>query len=176
MLSRYSNVRETLSTRSYSPSDYDDFACLKPPFMLWLAVVYLSRAITLPLAVALGRYAGVSEEAIAYCRDLWSAESLVPSLLAAAVFYALFRRVPTASLQVRWIWARGSLLLGGAAAIDVAIAVFSIARIGQLNDQVIVSLATIAIDLYFLSYILLARRVRDAFLEFPPPELAEHRQ
>lgn len=33
--------------RVYGPSSYDDHFCLKPAALLWLAVIYLSRALLL---------------------------------------------------------------------------------------------------------------------------------
>lgn len=38
--------------RTYSPASYDDNWCLKPPLLLWVALIYLSRAISLPVAAA----------------------------------------------------------------------------------------------------------------------------
>jgi hypothetical protein len=42
-------------------------------------------------------------------------------------------------------------------------------RQGEISDQSLLSLIAAVADLYFLVYILAARRVRDAFSEFPPP-------
>jgi len=40
----------------------------------------------------------------------------------------------------------------------------------QIDDETLVSLALGLVDLYFLLYILCARRVRDTYAEFPPPQ------
>src|ERR1700687_5274283 len=100
-------LRRSLPSHSYASSYYDDHLCLKPPLLLWAAVLYLSRSITLPIAMALGHFAGVDSSAITAFRGLWSLDGLIPSAIAAVMLYALCRRVPSASRPVRWIWAHG---------------------------------------------------------------------
>jgi hypothetical protein len=154
--------------RTYPASHYDDQMCLKPPFLLWVAVLYLSRALTLPIAMALGHFAGVDEKAITLFRGIWSADALIPSTIAAVMLYALVRRLPTASPPVRWIWAHGRIVLAVSAVLDIALLTMALIRQGEINDQSIWSLVAAGGDLYFLIYILAARRVRHALLEFPP--------
>jgi hypothetical protein len=162
-------MRHTHTSPTYPASHYDDQMCLKPPLMLWVAVLYLSRAITLPVAMAIGHFAGVDSNAIKVIRGLWSVDALMPSLIAAAVLYTLCRRVPTASKPVRWIWAHGRIFLAVAALLDVALLLLALIRQGEVNDQSLLSLIAAVVDLYFLVYILAAKRVRHAFAEFPPP-------
>ena len=162
-------MRHSHPSHSYPPSHYDDQLCLKPPLMLWVAVLYLSRTITLPIAMAIGHFAGVDSSAITVIRGLWSVNALVPSLIAAVFLYALCRRVPTASRPVRWIWAHGQIFLAISAVLDIALLVIGLIRQGEINDQSLLSLIAAVVDLYFLVYIFAARRVRDAFSEFPPP-------
>ena len=154
---------------SYASSSYDDDGCLKPPLLLWLAIIYLSRAFLLPLAMGIGHVAGVDSAAMAVIRGLWSAELLLPSLIAVPVLYAILRRVPSASGMVRAIWSRGRIILALSAAADIgSVLVSSPIREGVFDDQALLSLFLAAIDLYFLLYLLLARRVRDTFADFPP--------
>ena len=162
-------MRHSHSPHSYPASHYDDQLCLKPPLMLWVAVFYLSRAITLPIAMALGHFAGVDARAITVFRGLWSVDALVPSLIAAVFLYTLCRRVPTAPKSVRWIWSHGRIFLAVSAVLDVALLLVGVIRQGEINDQSLLSLIAAVVDLYFLVYILAARRVRDSFSEFPPP-------
>jgi len=162
-------MRHSHPAHTYPPSHYDDQMCLKPPLLLWVAVFYLSRAITLPVAMALGHFAGVDEKAITLFRGVWSANGLIPSSIAAVMLYALMRRVPTASRTVRWIWAHGRMVLSVSAVLDIALLLVALIRQGEINDQSIWSLIAAVGDLYFLIYIVAARRVRHAFLEFPPP-------
>jgi hypothetical protein len=165
-------MRHVYSPHAYSSSNYDDHFCLKPPLLLWVAVLYLSRAITLPVVVGIGSFAGVNKDAISLLRSFWTADALLPSLSAAAILYTLCRRVPTASRQVRWIWARGHLFLAASAGMDLIVSLIAPIRLREINDQVLLSLLAAAMDLYFLLYILAARRVRDTFAEFPPPDSA----
>jgi hypothetical protein len=162
-------MRHSLSTSAYPASQYDDQMCLKPPLLLWVAVLYFSRAITLPLAMAIGHFAGVDGKAIDAFRALWSPEALIPSTIAIVMLYTLCRRVPSASKPVRWIWAHGRIVLCVAAVLDMVLLLIGLLRQTELNDQSIWSIFAAGADLYFLLYILAARRVRDAFAEFPPP-------
>jgi len=153
----------------YSLPDYDSDDCLKPPLLLWIAVLYLSRAITLPFVIGIGHFAGVDADALAAVRGLWSAETLLPSLIAGLVLYVLVRRVPNASRLERWIWSRGAIFLAASAGTDFALSLVSILHSGQINDQPRPFIC-VAVDTYFLLYVVAARRVRDAFSEFPLPE------
>ncbi len=152
---------------SYASSSYDGYSCLKPPLLLWVAMLYLSRGFTLPMAMGIGSYAGVDARAIALCRNLWSAYALLPSAVAAVVLLAAILRVPGASQGVRWIWARGRMLLVVALGLDFAQLLVPLVAHGEFDDQVFLSLLAAAADVYLLLYILKARRVRDAFAEFP---------
>jgi Protein of unknown function (DUF2919) len=143
--------------------------CLKPPLLLWVAVLYLSRALTLPVVMAIGHFSGVDSSAITAFRAYWSFDSLVPSLIAAVILYVLCRRLPSAPEWVRWVWARGQIFLAVAAILDVALLAIGIIRQGEINNSSLLSLCAALVDLYFLVYILAARRVRHAFSDFPPP-------
>lgn len=162
-------MRHSSPFHSYPSSYYDDQMCLKPPLLLWVAVLYLSRAITLPVAMAIGHFAGVDSRAITVFRAFWSLDALIPSLIAAVILYTLCRRVPTAPTPVRWIWAHGQTILAVSAVLDIVLLSVALIRQGEINDQSLLSFLATAVDLYFLVYILAARRVRDAFSEFPPP-------
>jgi hypothetical protein len=159
------------SKDTYSSSQYDGYFCLKPPVLLWVAILFLSRSITLPLIAGLGRFVGVNADALSVMRQLWSIETLAPSLLAGIVLYALIRRVPSASQGVRWIWAHGHLFLAFSAGIDLILSAIAVARLDHFEDGALLSLSSAAFDGYFLLYLLLARRVRDTFAEFPVPNI-----
>jgi hypothetical protein len=154
----------------YSPGSYDNHLTLKPPLLLWIAVVYLSRAITLPVLVKLSALGGGSADTTEFMRGLFSASTLLPSGVAAIVLYPLLRRSPSASERARWIWARGRLLLGTAAVLDFVLSLTGgLAWHGELANPSPATLLTEAFDLYFLAYILASRRVRDTFADFPAP-------
>jgi hypothetical protein len=156
------------SPHPYPASQYDDEMCLKAPLPLWLAILYLSRAITLPIAMAIGHVAGVDDRAIAQFRGFWSVYGLLPSLIAAVILVTLLRRTPAAPDWMRWVWARGRGVLAVAAILDMIL--LMTADIRQQGFEL--SLGSIAAALFdgcLLVYILAVRRVRDVFAEFPLP-------
>jgi hypothetical protein len=155
----------------YRASQFDDDLCLKPPLLLWLAVIYLARGVVLPIGIGLGHFAGVDEKAFGSLRSLWSAEALVPALLALPVLYALLRRAPGASRATRWLWRHGRIFLALSAGLDAGLSLHQAAA-SPLGDQPILALGAASVDLYFLAFILIARRVRDTFSDFPPPRHA----
>ena len=164
-------------TRAYSPSSYDDHFCLKPPALLWLAAIYLSRAIVLIVASDLVSVARIDANVVSLLRGAVSVYALVPSLVAAPVLYTLVARSPTSNTLVRWIWARGRAILICAAAFDCAVSVAASGIIGGDAADLSAGLLVAAVfDLYFLTYILATRRVRDVFADFPPPEPAGKRR
>ena len=70
----------------YHPSQFDHEMCLKPPSLLWFAVIYLARAVVLPIGIGIGHFAGVDEKAFGSLRSLWSMEALVPGAGSVAGF------------------------------------------------------------------------------------------
>jgi hypothetical protein len=62
-------------------------------------------------------------------------------------------------------------LLALSAGLDVALSVVQLTT-SQLGDPPVIALGAALADLYFLAYILIARRVRDTFSDFPPPRHA----
>jgi hypothetical protein len=153
----------------YAPSSYDENFCLKPPLIMWLGMFYLSRAFTLPIAMAIGTYAGVNGDAINMFRDFWAAQTLIPSTISALVLVATVRRHPSASAPVRWIWARGRFLLVASAVIDLGLSMLAPMRLAEISDQTLLSIGASVVDLFFLVYFLAARRIKDTFAEFPLP-------
>lgn len=155
--------------RTYSPSSYDDHFCLKPPALLWLAVLYLSRAFVLLVIFDLASVSGIPPEAVAMLRGTVSIYALIPSLAAAPVLYALVRRAPSSTIPVRWIWSHGLVFLTLAALLDCAVSLSASGIIGgDFADLQAGALVTAAFDIYFLVYLVATRRVRDAFADFPP--------
>lgn len=135
--------------------------------LLWVATLYLSRAILLPIAMGLGHYVGVNEDAMRLLRVFWGAETVLPSLIALPVLYALCRRQPSASRAVRWIWERGRLLLAASALVDIVVNLRAVMPFTALDDNTVLSIFGVLVDLYFAAYVLAARRVRDTFCDFP---------
>jgi hypothetical protein len=154
---------------SYPPSSFDDDLCLKPPLLLWIVVLYLSKAVLMPVVMGIGHYAGVNQDAMRLLRDFWQVDTLLPSLLALPVLFALCRRSRTASRTVRWIWEHGRALLGTSIVADIALNAHELLPFDGIYDKNLLPVCGIVADLYFLMYVLAAHRVRDTFSDFPPP-------
>jgi hypothetical protein len=84
---KFRRMRHSYPSTPYPASHYDDQMCLKPPLLLWVAVLYLSRAVTLPVAMAIGHFAGVDASAITMFRGIWSVDDVIPSMIAALMLY-----------------------------------------------------------------------------------------
>jgi DUF2919 family protein len=153
----------------YPASSFDDDMCLKPPWLLWLAVIYLARAILLPVVIGIGHFAGVDEQAFVALRSVWSFEGMVPALMALPLLYALIRRGPAAGKVTRWIFAHGCGIVAVSAAVDAGLAAIRLAAPAHFGDESIVPIGSVLVDGYFFAYVLIARRVRDCFSDFPPP-------
>ena len=154
--------------RAYPSSSYDDFMCLKPPLLLWIATIYLSRAVTLPIVLGFSAMGGGSSDIAAFVGGFIGVENLLPSLIAALVLCAFVRRAPSGSRAIRWIWAHGRMLLSISAGADILfLAASAASQREQAGDQPGSLILAASLDLYFLAYVLTARRVRDAFADFP---------
>lgn len=151
----------------YDESSYDVNLCLKPPLLLWLAMLYLSRAMLLPLVAGITSMNG-SADAASLTRGLFSPYDYVPSALALVVIGAWCRRTPSATRVPRWIWAHGRTLLAASAILDLVLGICAPSRESYGGWQLTMP-QTIgaAFDAYFLAYALASKRVRDVFSEFP---------
>jgi Protein of unknown function (DUF2919) len=162
-------TRSRFNFRGYHPSDFDDNFCLKPPLLLWLAVIYLSRAFLLPFMSGLASSSG-SREIASLTRGLFSLQDFVPAAIALLIPLAFHWRKPSPAPVARWIWHRGRMILATAALIDLALSLFSVFR--EYTVQLMPSelpVLTAALDVYFLAYVVVAGRVRDVFRDFPQP-------
>ena len=145
---------------------YDQYLCVKPPLLLLLALVYLSRAITLPLIAAVGSLGGGTPDLTPLIRGLFGLNTLAPSAIAFAVVCAYCRRSPSGSRLARWIWARGQWLLTLSAVLDFFVTGSSLLH-PEINDQMQYVLLAMAFDLYFLIYVVASGRIRAVFADFP---------
>jgi hypothetical protein len=163
--------------RIYDPSSYDGNFCLKPPALLWLAALYLSRAFVLLIASDVASVARIGPDVATMLHGAASVYALVPSLVAAPLLYALIFRAPTSPKPVRWIWAHGRTILIAAAILDCAASVAASGVMGgDVADLNAGLLLPAVFDVYFLVYVVATRRIRDVFADFPPPELARPRR
>jgi hypothetical protein len=165
-------MQKSYDTRRYNIASYDQNLCLKPPLMLWVCVLYLSRAVSLPIVIGLGSVTGGGGDTAGLVRGLFGPRALVPSALAFLVLFALAMRSPSAGRAVRWIFARGRILLAVAAMLDAALVLSGVSweQVQSGDPQIAGSLLGAVLDGYVLVYVLTARRVRDFFRDFPPAD------
>jgi hypothetical protein len=161
--------RRRFSIDTYDPGSYDDNFSLKPPLLLWLAILFLSRALALPLVGGLTSMTG-SADLASLTRTQTHPYAFLPALAAAVVLAALVRRVPAASRLTRFIWVHGRAILALSALGDLTLLIISLA-IEPSGDSLSVTpqLVLTALDVFFLIYVLGSRRARDAFNDFPMP-------
>lgn len=153
----------------YDPSCYDLHLFLKPPLLLWIAMLYLSRAILLSFLARISNVtAGGSYDTVAAFRGAFAVDALIPSALASLVIIALLMRSPSRGGVIRWFVMRGNWVLAFAALLDLALAVFdSLVRPGALSSGA--PTLVVGLDVYALVYVLGSRRVRDVFASYPAP-------
>ena len=162
----------------YHLTCYDDNFCLKPPILLWIALVFLSRGVILPLFVGVLSMTGLTADAKGILQGLISLPSVPSSIIGATVLLAALRRAPKASSVMRWIWRHGLVLLAIAAVGDAVTSLVTAPILrGATSDTaslgVWAPVLAATYDLYFLAYLLTVRRVRDTFAQFPLPMAAE---
>jgi hypothetical protein len=155
--------------RRYSLDSYDRNFCLKPPWLLWLGAVFLSRAISLPLVIGIGSLGGGSANTNELMHGLFSVSTLVPSCVAFPVLCALALRAPSSGPAVRWLVSHGRILLAAAALIDAALSLssLSIERVESADEHVGAVLLGAILDAYLFVYVLISKRIRDVFADFP---------
>jgi len=153
----------------YSYSSYDEYLCLKPPLMLWITCLYLSRALVLPIFSEVVSWTGSHTEGV--MRGVFGLIALPAALPACLVLVALVSRSPARGPIVRWIWANGRLLLGLAAILDLAIpgALLLLGNNEAEQQQTLGRALSEGFDLYFLLFIACSRRLRDVFRSYPAP-------
>ena len=152
----------------YGLESYDDFLCLRPPWLLIASLIFLCRGLVISVLIAASRGIPAGFE------DLGDTETLnIGTSLAAApamlVLYALGSRVPSARAFVRWIWKRGRALVS--LSVLAYISLFA-SRLGSdprgwVSGTSLAAKAMVVVELGIIGYVLLSSRVRQTFLDFP---------
>jgi hypothetical protein len=159
-------MQKNLTSRSYSLTSYDQYLCLKPPLMLWITCLYLSRALALPLFSGLASWSGTDTASLS--QGAFQLSAMPPALPAFLVLMALLTRSPSRGRFARWIWANSRTLLGLSAILDLALpGVLLLLGDGHALKQTLGRLLSEAFDLYFLLFIACSQRTRDVFRSYP---------
>jgi Protein of unknown function (DUF2919) len=160
--------RRRFDFSAYDPASYDANFSLKPPMLLWLAMLYLARAVLLPFVGGVSSMSG-SADVAALTRSGTDTVSMIPAAMALLVLFACARRRPSGSRFTRFIWANGRIILALSAAADLALAILDLYRqssfIGSSGSLLLILRAIF--DIYFPIFIFVSRRVHDVFEDFP---------
>jgi hypothetical protein len=94
----------------------------------------------------------------------------IAAVPAALVLYALGARMPTAPAFVRFIWRHGRSLMAVSALTSIALTVVQYGSDPRrwLNSSLAVKAIVLA-ELGIVGYVFLSSRVRQTFMDFPPP-------
>jgi hypothetical protein len=152
----------------YDLEEFDRHHCLKPPWVLVVAIAFLSRDFLLPVADAATKLVGSGSLDLSWVYEMRVPYWYVVELPAIALLYAWIRRTPGGGNAARWIWHSGRWLLLASAVVQLY------PFLGLLNpdvrlhltDELVVAAICAAIVLYLAT----SRRVRDVFADFPAPD------
>jgi hypothetical protein len=159
-------MSKRVEIEKYGLHNYDDYLCLRPPWLLIASLILLCRGLV--VYVLVGVSGGVPEgfNGIVDTETFWS--GALAAAPAALVLYALVARVPTAPAFVRWAWRHGRTLTSLSALSYVAIAV---AQSGsdprRWLGSPLAAKAMVLAELGILAYLFLSSYVRQAFHDFP---------
>ena len=150
----------------YDLNDYDSHLALRPSWLMIASMLFLCRGWLLLLLIGVSNVAGVSVEIDDLVPTDYVWQGLIAGVPSALTLYAWLVRVPTAKAFVRAIWRNGRALLTLAALLHVTL-VFAAEwpSLRWLTEPV--SALILLGDLWVIAFVLLSRRVKDTFLDFP---------
>jgi len=167
-------IQKTMSKKTYSFEDYNEYNVLKIPFNLILTTLYLMKyffiLIFLPIAAKLPKMDHTFKAILPYVEQFAHHHAnlllLLPSVPAVMIMVGMFRRIPkTGTPWIRNSWAKGRMLLSASVIAELLLLVlFLLLGIKELNGLLIVILY---LNAMVLLYLLRSQRVRDVFAEFP---------
>jgi hypothetical protein len=162
-----------LEVEKYGLHAYDDFLCLRPSKLLIASLIFLCRDLIFLVLLGVSRFIGAAE-GVAGLEDIVDRETLLSGCIAAVpaalVLYALGARMPTAPAFVRFIWRHGRSLMAVSALTSIALTVVQYGSDPRrwLNSSLAVKAIVLA-ELGIVGYVFLSSRVRQTFMDFPPP-------
>lgn len=164
-------MAKSYEIKRYKAWDFDDYFCLKPPVLLIVAISYLCRSFLVFAIAMLGSIKGNTENMSLLLQAGGHPGHLaitgVPALF---VLIALFRRSPNGGRFARWIWKRGRIFLATSAVLEISAGLFLASQQG--GETSLLTMTFLLLDLYILLYVLISKRVKDSFSDFPPTAAA----
>ena len=158
-------------SKLYNFSDYDKYLSLKINFELWLIIAYFLRPLILKAStIQMGfgaKSASVSGlKDLVYPHDFGFFLAVLATLPVFLVIYAYMKRKPEATEHVRTLWRNSGKLLLLTAVLNIVI-VFVPSLVGMAYQINLLGWAQLVIAACILAYLLVSRRVRDTFADFP---------
>ena len=157
-------------SRFYHPDSFDSYMCLRPTFLMKVAMIFAIRHI----AMILLAYSPVMQgDDFAFLKGSVSPLDVAADLPGLLLLIAWVRRHPGAHKLWRWAWRNGRLLITIAIAMNLVLLAAS--DIGNLisayfwGPREVVTVVSIFLDLSVLFYLWRATMVPEVFAEFPAP-------
>lgn len=153
----------------YHPDSLDSYLCLKPPFVMKVAMIYAIRHMAMVFLV----FSPISMGDLSYLKAFLTppyVASDVPGLL---VVIAWALRHPGAHDVWRWIWRRGRILLTIGIALNLSLlTAFEVGNLFSVyfwGGREAVTVFSLILDAMVLLYLWRSKTVPEVFAEFPAP-------
>ena len=145
----------------YTPDDFNEYMVLKVPFFLALSMIWLARHLVIPFCLAIiAQTSGANAASGIVDQTTWLLA--ISSLPALTVLLAWGKRLPQSGNFVRWIWRHASAILVFSVLLDLLLYYVMIPKLFDGFTP-----ATLLSDIYVLVYLVVSKRTRHVFSDFP---------
>ena len=165
-------MKKYRTSERYSFHDFDKHMCLSPGIALWVVVGFLMRSyVIMGMSLAQpGDRLGTID--LVYPDRVWFAIDALAAFPAIAVVIAYIFRKPEAKAHIRAVWRSGRACLIASSTANVLVALASLALTASARTP-IVAPVMLCVSVWCLWFLLVSRRVRDVFDDFPSAQDAE---
>ncbi len=158
-------------SKLYNFSDYDKYLSLKINFELWLIIAYFMRPLILKASTIQMGFGAKSKSVsglkdLVYPHDFGFFLAILATLPVFLVIYAYMKRKPEAPDYIRALWRISGKLLLLTAVLNIVI-VFVPSLVGMAYHINLLGWGQLVIAVLITVYLLMSRRVRDTFADFP---------
>jgi hypothetical protein len=153
----------------YHPDSLDSYMCLKPPFMMKVAMIYAIQHMAMIFLV----FSPISMGDLSYMKVFLTPQYVASDLTGLLVVIAWALRHPEANDVWRWVWRNGRILLTIGIALNLVL--LAIYEVGNLvsaffwGGREIVTFMSLLLDVMVLLYLWRSKTVLEVFAEFPAP-------
>lgn len=154
---------------SYGLNDFDKYMCLSVGRWTWYVVAFLMRPYLVLVLSFSDRSNRMGLVDLIYPDRLWLAIDTLAALPAVLIVVAYMNRKPGAKEWVSKIWRTGRTWLLASAGANAAVAVASLLLIETTRTSV-VSPLMLCVSIWSLWYLVVSKRLPDAFGDFPEDE------